>query len=68
MQADYFAVPLPEAPAGLGEPLAQEVGPVGQLLRVWRRGDQEYLSALLGGDEKWFVLVAMNGRSRPRCN
>lgn len=68
MQANLFAVPIPAPPAGLGEPVAQEVGPVGQLLRIWRRDDQEYLSSLLGGDEKWFALVVMNGREKPRCN
>ena len=68
MEPDYFAVPIEAPPVGLGAPVAQEVGPVGQLLRVWRRGEQQYLSSLLGGDEQWFMLVAMNGRGKPRCN
>lgn len=68
MQPDYFAVPIPERPRGLDcEPEVQQ-GPAGQVFRVWVQGEQQYLSIHMGDVEVWFVLVAMNGRSKPRWN
>ena len=68
MQPDFFAVPIEQRPAGLDDQPETQVGPTGQVFRVWRRGGQQYLSVLVGGNESWFLLAATSGRRRPRCN